>query len=66
MGIYRVQLWADGQWDGQPYRIVDAESPRIAAELVHGGPLDEQGGSDKIRAQVRPFGLGNPRIFYEC
>ena len=66
MGTYRVQLWQDGQWDGQPYRIVNAESPQDAAELVHGGPLDERGDTDQIRVQVRPFGLGNPRIFYEC
>jgi hypothetical protein len=66
MGVYRVQLWADGQWDGQPYRIVNAESSSDAPELVHGGPLHERGDPDQIRAQVRPFGLGDPKIFYEC
>lgn len=63
--MYRVQLWPDGKWDGQPYKKVEAPSKKEAAEQLHGGLLSETGGHYQIRARVRASGQGEPQEFYE-
>ena len=65
MAIFRVQLWPNGKWDGQPYQKVEATSAREAAETLLCVPLDERGGGGQIRARVRPFGQGDAIEFYE-
>jgi hypothetical protein len=64
MALYRVQLWPGGKWDGQPYQEIEAHSAKEAAEKVHGGPLNEEGGHHQLRGRVRPLGQGEPKDFY--
>lgn len=67
MITFQVQLWPDGKWDGNDYRLVDAESPKEAAEKLLGATLSEGGSNFKIRARVRRLGDIKTQgwIFYE-
>lgn len=53
METWQVQLWPDGQWDGQPHKKIEANSAKEAAEQLYGGPLSEVGSMHQLRATVR-------------
>lgn len=54
--MYRVQLWPDGRWDRQPWRLVAANSEAEAAYKATGERLEKAasavGSRVKLRARV--------------
>jgi hypothetical protein len=67
MSTFQVKLWPEGKWDGEPYRKVEAATPKEAAEKSYGRPLQDLGSNSQIRAQVRSLDAFRqlPTIFYE-
>jgi hypothetical protein len=70
--MYRVQLWPNGRWDRQPWRVVVAKSDAEAAykatgELLEKADLDDDRGLRvKLRARVIRSGAGQPIAFYSA
>jgi hypothetical protein len=66
--MYRVQLWPNGRWDRQPWRMVAANSEDEAAYKATGEHLEKAGSEGprvKLRARVMPPGArGQVTPFY--
>jgi hypothetical protein len=66
--LYRVQLWPNGRWDRQPWRVVVAESEDEAARKATGEPVAKAAEDEvppvKLRARVVRAGSGQPVSFY--
>jgi len=67
--MYRVQLWPNGRWDRQPWRIIAANNEHEAAYKATGERLEqadsEQGPRVKLRARVmKPGTCGQATSFY--
>jgi hypothetical protein len=60
MDMYQVQLWPNGRWDQQKWRLVAARNEAEAAYKVTGERLGEEGERRKLRLRVRRLGNGPP------
>jgi hypothetical protein len=56
--MYRVQLWPNGRWDRQPWRIVAANNENEAVYKATGERLEglQTGPRAKLRARVMQEG----------
>jgi hypothetical protein len=69
LNMYRVQLWPNGRWDRQPWRMVAANSEDEAAYKATGERLEKAeavaGPRAKLRARVMKTGpYGEATSFY--
>jgi hypothetical protein len=61
---FRVKLFDAGVWDGRDDRLVEADMPQQAAEVVAGRPLVPNGAPARLRAQVRRVGNPVPPLMF--
>ena len=65
MNIYQVQLWPNGRWDQQPWRMVAAGSADEAVFKATGERLSKAGHPRNIRARVlKHAAYGPPATAY--
>ena len=58
MDMYQVQLWPQGRWDQQKWRVVMARNEADAAYKATGIRLSEEGERRRLRLRVMRSGNG--------
>jgi len=60
MDMYEVQLYRQGRWEQQRWRVVAARDEDEAAYKVTGEHLSKEGERRKVRLRVVRLGNGSP------